>query len=252
MNPFTIPIRYHSFITSKVLLIFTPFYVFLLSLTVKWNSLIEKIYLTEYFQEVTFIKPQGHEVILVLFLLLIAPSIQIIIIQSFVKLKTKTPGFPGGSDGKKSTRSAGGPGLIPGVGRSLGEGNVYPLQCFCLENSMDRNLPGYSPWSHKESDITEWLLSYTLLNPFLLLSYDIFQKVFSNLTKILTYILQMFLSTEVLPSLWVTSTLKWLWRRTWQFTLVFLSGESPWTEEPGELQSMGSQRVRHDWVTKRM
>ena len=23
----------------------------------------------------------------------------------------------------------------------------------------------------------------------------------------------------------------------------------PWTEEPGGLQSMGSQRVRHDWVT---
>ena len=27
---------------------------------------------------------------------------------------------------------------------------------------------------------------------------------------------------------------------------VFLPGESPWTEEPGMLQSMGSQRVRHD------
>ena len=27
---------------------------------------------------------------------------------------------------------------------------------------------------------------------------------------------------------------------------VFLPGESPWTEEPGRLQSMGSQRVRHD------
>ena len=24
----------------------------------------------------------------------------------------------------------------------------------------------------------------------------------------------------------------------------------PWTEEPGGLQSMGSQRVRHDWTTK--
>ena len=28
-------------------------------------------------------------------------------------------------------------------------------------------------------------------------------------------------------------------------TLQFLPGESPWTEEPGELQSMGLQRVRH-------
>ena len=40
------------------------------------------------------------------------------------------------------------------------------------------------------------------------------------------------------------------WRRTWQPTLVFLPGESPWTEEPGRLQSMESQRVGHDWATK--
>ena len=35
-------------------------------------------------------------------------------------------------------------------------------------------------------------------------------------------------------------------RRKWQPTAVFLPGESPWTEEPGGLQSMGSQRVEHD------
>ena len=29
-----------------------------------------------------------------------------------------------------------------------------------------------------------------------------------------------------------------------------LAWRIPWTEEPGGLQSMGSQRVRHDWVTK--
>ena len=33
------------------------------------------------------------------------------------------------------------------------------------------------------------------------------------------------------------------WRRAWQPTLVFLPGESPWTKEPGRLQSMGWQRV---------
>ena len=37
-----------------------------------------------------------------------------------------------------------------------------------------------------------------------------------------------------------------LWRRKWQPTAVFLPGESTWTEEPGGLQSMGSQRVGHD------
>ena len=36
------------------------------------------------------------------------------------------------------------------------------------------------------------------------------------------------------------------WRRKWQPTPGFLPGESPWTEEPGGLQSMGSQRVGHD------
>ena len=29
-----------------------------------------------------------------------------------------------------------------------------------------------------------------------------------------------------------------------------LAWETPWTEEPGGLQSMGLQRVRHDLVTK--
>ena len=37
------------------------------------------------------------------------------------------------------------------------------------------------------------------------------------------------------------------WRRAWQPTPVFLPGKSPWTEEPGSLQSMGLQRVGHDW-----
>ena len=48
-----------------------------------------------------------------------------------------------------------------------------------------------------------------------------------------------------LPAMWET----WVqslsgnipWRRAWQPILVFLLGESPWTEEPGGLQSMGSQ-----------
>ena len=42
--------------------------------------------------------------------------------------------FPGGSEGKASACSAGDLGLIPGSGRSPGEGNGNPLQYFCLEN----------------------------------------------------------------------------------------------------------------------
>ena len=36
------------------------------------------------------------------------------------------------------------------------------------------------------------------------------------------------------------------WRRAWQPPPVFLPGESPWTEEPGGVQSMGLQKVGHD------
>ena len=46
--------------------------------------------------------------------------------------------WQGGSDGKETACNAGDLGLIPGSGRSPGEGNGYPLQYACLENSMDR------------------------------------------------------------------------------------------------------------------
>ena len=68
-------------------------------------------------------------------------------------------GFPGSSDCKVSACNAGDLGLILGLGRSPGEGNVNPLQYSCLENSMDRetSLVGYSPWDCKELDTTEQL-----------------------------------------------------------------------------------------------
>ena len=65
--------------------------------------------------------------------------------------------LPGGSDGKASACSAGDPGLIPGLGRSPGEGNGNSLQYFCLGNLMDRGAWWASPWGHKESDTTEWV-----------------------------------------------------------------------------------------------
>ena len=66
--------------------------------------------------------------------------------------------FPCGSAGKESTCNAGDLGLIPGLGRSPGEGESYPLQYSGLENSMD-----YSIWGLKESDMIEQL-SLSLLN----------------------------------------------------------------------------------------
>ena len=65
-------------------------------------------------------------------------------------------GFPGGSDGKESSCNVGDLGSIPGLGRSPGEGHGNPLHYACLENPYgQRNLAGYSPWGHKESDMTE-------------------------------------------------------------------------------------------------
>ena len=47
-------------------------------------------------------------------------------------------GFPGGSDGTESACNAGDLGSIPGLGRSTGEGNGYPLQYSGLKNPTDR------------------------------------------------------------------------------------------------------------------
>ena len=47
-------------------------------------------------------------------------------------------GFTGGSAGKESVCNARDLGLIPGLGRSPGEGKGNPIQYSCLENPMDR------------------------------------------------------------------------------------------------------------------
>ena len=66
----------------------------------------------------------------------------------------EAPNKTGGSDGEEPAGSAGDPSSIPGSGRSPADGNGYPLQDSCLENSMDRD---NGPWAFKESDMTERL-----------------------------------------------------------------------------------------------
>ena len=58
--------------------------------------------------------------------------------------------FPGGSASKESPCNMGDLGLIPGLGRSLGEGIDYPLQYSGLENFID-----YTVHVVAESDMTE-------------------------------------------------------------------------------------------------
>ena len=63
--------------------------------------------------------------------------------------------FPGGSDSKES---AGDPGLIPVLGRFPWGREWLPTRVFLpREFYGQRSLAGYSPWTHKESDMTERL-----------------------------------------------------------------------------------------------
>ena len=61
-------------------------------------------------------------------------------------------GFPGGSAGKESACNAGDLGSIPGLGRSTGEGNGYPLQYSGLGNSMDCIVHGVTESQTRLSD----------------------------------------------------------------------------------------------------
>ena len=103
-------------------------------------------------------------------------------------------GFLASSAGKESTCNAGDPGLIPGSGRSPGEGIGYPLQnsWASLVAQMVKNLSAMrEAWDRPlgwEDPLEEGMATHSSL---------------------------------------------------------FLPGESPWTEEPGGLQSMRSQRVGH-------
>ena len=71
-------------------------------------------------------------------------------------------GLLGGSDSKESACNAGDPGLILRSGRSPGEGNGYPLQHSCPENSMDRGAWLTTVHGVAESNTTEQL-TFSLL-----------------------------------------------------------------------------------------
>ena len=75
-------------------------------------------------------------------------------------------GFPSGSvvnNPLANVGAEGDMGSIPGMGRSTGGGNGNPLQYFLPgESHGQRSLVGYSPWGHRESDMTEWLNTHAL------------------------------------------------------------------------------------------
>ena len=63
--------------------------------------------------------------------------------------------FPDGSNGEDSACHPGDMSLIPGLGRSPGEGNRNPLQYSCLKNSMDRGAWQAQSMGLQSRDVTE-------------------------------------------------------------------------------------------------
>ena len=124
----------------------------------------------------------------------------------------KNLGFPCGSAGKESAHDSGDLGSIPGLGRSPGEGKGYPLQYSGLEKSMD-----CIAWTLKSM----WSQR---------VRHNWANFTFTSLSKEKIYC-------------WIYTPMQWTWvwvcsRHWW------------WTGKTGMLQSMGSQRVGHDWVTE--
>ena len=87
-------------------------------------------------------------------------------------------GLPGGSDSKEFACYVGGLSSIPGLGRSPGEGNGYPLQYSCMENPVDRGAWWATVHGVTESDTTgqvthththtlvSWLILHEVIFPY--------------------------------------------------------------------------------------
>ena len=80
--------------------------------------------------------------------------------------------------------------MIPELGRSPGGGHGNPLQYSCLKNPHgQRSLAGYSPWGHKDSDMTEGLsTAYKMLIIGIWLLYDV-STCLGCITQLLSQIL---------------------------------------------------------------
>ena len=164
-------------------------------------------------------------------------------------------GFPGGSDSKESACNAGDLGWIPGLGRFPGERNGNPLQYSCLENPhRPRSLAGYSDEVAKSpkwlSDQTQHTLAWMfVLNVLLGLQVPI-SSLFSLGNLITSLVAQMVKCVPTMQETRVQSLGQGepLEKEMAAYSSI-LAWKIPWIEEPGRLQSMRSQRVRHDWVT---
>ena len=138
--------------------------------------------------------------------------------------------FPGGSDSKESVCNVGDPGSI--LGRIPGEENGNPPQNSCQEKSHGwRSLLSYSPWSHRESDMTE-RLAYTLVNGLTQLTQRKRIHLHCSRCRFNPWV-------EKIP-----------WRRAWQPAPVFLPGKSHGQRSLAGYSPWGRKGVGYDLVTK--
>ena len=104
----------------------------------------------------------------------VGAQLQLCSAKSWTRLSYRTDwlmDFPGGTVVKNLPANAGDPrdvGWIPASGRSLGVGNGNPLQYSCLKilaclSHGQGSLAGWSPWGHKEMDMTETERGCTVL-----------------------------------------------------------------------------------------
>ena len=125
-------------------------------------------------------------------------------------------GFPCGSAGKESACNAGELGLIPELGRSPGEGNSYALQYSGLESSLDCIVHGVTK-------------SHTRLSEFHFEASLIAQSV-KNMPAVQETRVRFLRWEDPLEKEMATHSSILVWT-------------VPWIEEPGRLQSMGSQEL---------
>ena len=146
-----------------------------------------------------------------------------------VHLKLTQCYFPGGSDSKASCLQCGRPGFDPWVRKILWRRKWQPTPVlFPKKSHGQRSLAGYSPLGRKELDTTEWI----------------------HFRRWTSLVAQRLKRLPALRETWVQS-LGWEDPLEKEMTThsSILAWRIPWTEEPGGLQSTGSQRVGHDWAT---
>ena len=129
----------------------------------------------------------------------------------------------------------------------IGEGNGNPLQCSCLENPRD----GGAWWAAVYGVTQSWTRLKRLSSSSIYVTN--LSLNLSNLKQqLLSHRLPWWLSGKAsacnagdpgsIPG--SGSSLE----KGMTIHSRILAWRAPWTEEPGGLQSMGSQRVRHDWA----